>query len=315
LVYEEVRLLPIAGFSKSASPDLGLICYRLPLSHPISSHLLFHSHTEIPTEIFELSKLRMLSVSFNRVNVLFHGIEKAPELEVINVAYTDVKSVAGIENAQSKLYDLHIAGSALTTSFPTEVLQVTSLKKLFLEDNRISGSIPLAIGNLRSLIKLGLKTNYLTGTLPSELGLLTRLDTLDLSMNRLSGFLPKELGNLTNLVSMNLAAQESYNKITGPLYPFHTISTLRYLNVSQNGLVGELPSNLLASVDKVSTVYVTIDLSYNRFTGSIPIEYQTFDLLNIDLASNMINSIPLDLCYKTKWMNGIVGVVLPENQW
>lgn len=249
------------------------------------------------------------------MDVPFRGIEKADQLEIINVAYTDVKSVAGIERASSKLFDLHIAGSGLTGPFPTEILQLVSLQKLFLEDNRLNGQLPTEISNLTNLVKLGLKGNDIVGTIPTEIGLLTRLDNLDISLNRLSGFLPSELGRLTKLVVLNLAAQESYSKITGPLYPFDTIPTMQYLNVSQNSLIGKLPTDLLASVNKRSTSSFTVDLSYNSFTGSIPIEFQEFARLNIDLAANMISGIPLDLCSNTMWMNGIVGVVMQENHW
>lgn len=268
---------------------------------------------KIPSEIYELTKLRRLSVSHNPVDVSFIGIEQATILEVINIANTDVNSLEGIEKAGDKLYDLHFASTGIKKSFPTEILQLVTLRKLFLEDNRITGTLPTEIGRLKNLDKLSLKQNDLTGPLPSELGLLTNLDTLDISVNSMSGVIPNELGNLLKLRSLNLASQSSFKKFTGPLPSFETNPVLLYLNVSQNALAGELPTTLLGSVDL--SAHVTLDLSYNEFTGAVPIEFSNFDVLNIDLTANMISSLSLDLCNNGNWMNGVVGIVFQEEQW
>ena len=64
------------------------------------------------------------------------------------------------------------------------------------------------MGSLSSLRGLYLHNNKLTEPIPPELGNLASLRWLDLSGNQLTGTIPPELGNLSSLVALNLAGNQ-----------------------------------------------------------------------------------------------------------
>ena len=61
------------------------------------------------------------------------------------------------------------------------------------------GAIPESLGNLTRLKHLGLQSNKLTGNIPESLGNLTKLVGLLLMPNNITGAIPESLGNLQNL--------------------------------------------------------------------------------------------------------------------
>ncbi|MFB3852115.1 MAG: putative Ig domain-containing protein, partial [Acidobacteriota bacterium] len=101
------------------------------------------------------------------------------------------------------------------TTFPAEIVNLTNLHELDLDNNQIA-TIPAEIGNLTNLYSLDLSSNQIT-TFPAEIGNLTNLWDLSLSNNKISGTIPTFLGNL--------------------LY-------LEYLNLSGNALTGSIPTSL-----------------------------------------------------------------------
>jgi hypothetical protein len=68
------------------------------------------------------------------------------------------------------------------------------------DDSAVSSSIPPVIGELTALTSLRLNRNILTNSIPPEIGELTALINLDLSQNtNLKGSLPPQMGALTAL--------------------------------------------------------------------------------------------------------------------
>ena len=84
---------------------------------------------------------------------------------------------------------------------------------LYLYRNSLRGTLPSELGNLSNLRRLYLYDNDLRGTLPSELGNLSNLQFLYLAFNSLKGSIPSELGNLNNLRFLWL----SNNSLSGTL--------------------------------------------------------------------------------------------------
>ncbi|CAL9091834.1 unnamed protein product [Musa textilis] len=145
---------------------------------------------------------------------------------------------------------------------PPTLGRLSRLERLHLERNQFVREIPATIGNLSSLVELDLSGNYFMGEIPATLGNLSRLDSLLLHTNELYGSIPPSLGKCP-LDKLNLASNHLTGEVPKEILSIPTLSI--FINVSNNSLVGSLPSELgnLKSIE-------TIDVSNNRLSGEIP---------------------------------------------
>ncbi|NEZ60803.1 COR domain-containing protein [Adonisia turfae] len=95
--------------------------------------------------------------------------------------------------------------SSKLVELPSEIGQLTNLKKLVLRGNQLS-ELPPEIGHLINLEILDLRSNRLL-ELPSEIGQLTNLKKLAASQNQLIE-LPSEIGQLQNLELLDLRSNK-----------------------------------------------------------------------------------------------------------
>uniref|UniRef100_A0A1J3DJ34 Inactive leucine-rich repeat receptor-like serine/threonine-protein kinase n=1 Tax=Noccaea caerulescens TaxID=107243 RepID=A0A1J3DJ34_NOCCA len=113
--------------------------------------------------------------------------------------------------------------------------QLDQLRVLSFKANSLSGTIPNLSGlvNLKSVY---LNDNSFSGEFPESLTSLHRLKTIVLSGNRFSGRIPSSLLRLSRLYTLNVQD----NLFTGSIPPLNQTS-LRYFNVSNNQLSGQIP--------------------------------------------------------------------------
>ncbi|KAF8061186.1 hypothetical protein N665_1212s0012 [Sinapis alba] len=125
----------------------------------------------------------------------------------------------------------------LTGSLDSRSLnQLDQLRVLSFKANSLSGSIPNLSG-LLNLKSVYLNDNNFTGNFPESLTSLHRLKTVNLSGNRLSGRIPTSLLRLSRLYTFDVQD----NLFAGSIPPLNQTS-LRYFNVSNNHLSGQIPS-------------------------------------------------------------------------
>lgn len=174
----------------------------------------------------------------------------------------------------------------LQGELPSELGLLLNLEVLDLYTNDISGSIPEELKSLTNLKKLVLHNNHMDGSLPTWIDQCSRLETLDLARNKFTGSLPPQLAALTKLEHLSLERNQitgdldvlaksknlrllalGNNKISGDLTEDMISSWFRMedLDLSDNEMGGTLPPNLLGAQS-----LVTLDLSRNKFYGTIP---------------------------------------------
>ncbi|KAL6187339.1 hypothetical protein ACLB2K_038739 [Fragaria x ananassa] len=113
--------------------------------------------------------------------------------------------------------------------------QLDQLRVLSFKSNSISGQIPDLSGlvNLKSLF---LNDNNFSGIFPASISSLHRLKVVVLAGNHISGDIPTALVNLRRLYVLYLQD----NQLSGAIPPLNQ-SSLRFFNVSNNHLSGEIP--------------------------------------------------------------------------
>lgn len=221
-------------------------------------------------------------------------------------------------NLTALLY-LDLRSSSLSGELPEELGNLQNLMSLRLSNNSLEGPIPQWLGELRALGSLMLNRNKLEGTLPQSLAGCKGLQILDVGNNRIQGSFPFWTETLPQLRLLILRD----NMFNGTLLPTSETQlpfpSLKVFDISHNAFTGSLPHKYLmnfrgmmdvmvnptneqnqfsyyeASVNLIwkneerllkikLTAFATIDMSSNRFSGSIP---NSIGILNSIISLNM----------------------------
>uniref|UniRef100_J3M365 Leucine-rich repeat-containing N-terminal plant-type domain-containing protein n=1 Tax=Oryza brachyantha TaxID=4533 RepID=J3M365_ORYBR len=152
----------------------------------------------------------------------------------------------------------------VTGAIPAEAIAgLTSLRGLmFFKVPGVTGPIPEALANIPGLTDLTISRTGVSGPVPSFIGdKLTALQSLVLSFNSLTGAIPPNLGNLPSLT---------------------------YIDISRNQLAGAIPPLLLSKAGRKNQTAVSLKLSHNNLTGTIPAEFGAVNFMEIDLSRNQL---------------------------
>lgn len=172
---------------------------------------------------------------------------------------------------------LQLQGNKLNGSLPMASPQYSGLLSLNLNHNQLSGSIPKWFGSLSRLRVLLLKENRFSGPVPRELCRLNQIGMLDLSKNSFSGSIPPCFSNITfgKTKSEELSFQDElwysaatyqYTGLFGSIGP----GSYAFLNVYNNQVEVEFMSKSYKGEPLISMS--GIDISWNRFSGGIPLD-------------------------------------------
>ncbi|KAL2626675.1 hypothetical protein AAZV13_07G126200 [Glycine max] len=206
-----------------------------------------------------------------------------------------------LEN-NTKMTDALFRNCSFTGTFQLPMSPLPNIQTIDVSDNTVNGQIPS--NNISSIYPnlqyLNLSGNNIQGSIPSELGQMSLLYLLDLSENQLSGKIPENIladghplqflklsnnmleGPILNIPNGLETLILSHNRFTGRLPSNIFNSSVVLLDVSNNHLVGKLPSY----VEKFSRLQ-GLYMSNNHFEGSIPIELaEPENLSHLDLSQN-----------------------------
>ena len=180
------------------------------------------------------------------------------------------------------------AESNLRGSIPSEIVCLSKLRRLQVDNNALWGSIPgtsisdsstnqlpmstnptLGLHHLTSLEVLDLHNNALSGiafndSIEDSLFLhATGLRTIYLHGNReLSGSIPLSLQYASKLINLSLMGCSFHGTLPQAL---GKLSNLEFLQLYDNELSGSIPSSIL-QLSEISY----LSLGHNKFTGTIP---------------------------------------------
>ncbi|KAH1212587.1 Receptor-like protein 9DC3 [Glycine max] len=225
----------------------------------------------------------------------------------------------------STLNILNLAHNNLTGQIPQCLSTFPYLSALDLQMNNLYGNIPwnFSKGNAFETIKLN--GNQFDGPLPRSLAHCTNLEVLDLTGNNIEDTFPHWLESLQELQVFSLRSNKFHGVITsfGAKYPF---PRLRIFYVSNNNFSGPLPASYIKNfqgmvsvndnqtglkymgnqnlyndsvvvvmkgrymeLERILSIFTTIDLSNNMFEGELPkVIGELHSLKGLNLSHNAI---------------------------
>ena len=240
---------------------------------------------------------------------LYQTMEGARWSKRANWLQGKVASWQGVRTEKGRVTELHFEQAGLKNSFPSELYQLSALKKFIVREASLSGEISTELAKLTQLEEILIEVpnlpvrflkdvaqftnlrrlrlaNVVVGsTLPADINKLVKLERLELPNTQLQGAIPVKLGQINSLSYLDL----SRNQLTGSVPSTVFASNLSYLDLHDNRLEG-LAGNLFIS-SKLRECY----LHNNRLVGSLPREVsrKADAPLTLTLAQNQLTgSVP-----------------------
>lgn len=234
----------------------------------------------IPNDIGSCSSLIRLRLGNNRITgSIPKTIGNLKNLNFLDLSGNRLSGAVPDEiGSCTQLQMIDFSSNNLEGSLPNSLSSLSAVQVLDASYNKFSGPIPASLGRLVSLSKLILSNNLFSGPIPESLSLCSNLQLLDLSSNKLSGSIPAELGRIETL---EIAVNLSCNSLSGAIpAQISSLNKLSILDLSHNQLEGDLQP--LAELDNL----VSLNVSYNKFSGCLPDNKLFRQLSSKDLTGN-----------------------------
>lgn len=218
----------------------------------------------------------------------------------------------------AQLASFNIAGLALGGTLPSELFSLQSLTYVELGGLYLTGTVPTTLSSQTSLVYLSLTTNRFSGVFPSLLSL-TLLEFVDMENNFLSGEIP-DASSLPVLRHYQVSNNRFHGDVPAFISPLLSFVDFSYNII--NGTFSEAPFFYNASSVLLGTpLFITANA--NEIKGTIPYSLFSARIVTIDLSFNQLSgTIPaqaMRLCTSLEQVvfshNTLTGSLSPNNEW
>lgn len=258
---------------------------------------------ELDSTIGSLSHLRVLDMSRNRIGgylppALIHCPLEALILEEPAIKHPLPDMFGYFASTMTQLVITNMQGGE--NRLPQSIGALRSLKLLTLSKCGFTGTLPANLSLSLDLAEIKIDNNQLTGSLPSFVA--SRF--VDVHNNQFAGTIPASIASTAEHLILG------HNQLGPHIAPgLLTNSALVTLDLSRNRFSGSLP-NLPSSIVHNDA---RIDLSYNEFNGTIPSEYCFIEGRTLQLSNNKLSG-PLYELFDTQ-CRPIQSLHLERNQF
>ncbi|KAF8108795.1 hypothetical protein N665_0104s0110 [Sinapis alba] len=284
-----LRYLDLASnnFSSSSIPSEFGNLFRLEILSLSSNGLT----GQVPSLFSNLSRLTKLFLDHNKLTGTLEPISKLTTLEFLNLSFQNISYPIDLNlfSSLKSLLTLDFSGNSISRdSLSPDSGILVNLQKLYLSGCGIT-QFPNFLKSLHNLERINLSNNSINGKVPEWLWKLPRLSVVALVNNSFTGF----EGSVEVLVNSSISYLDlALNHFKGPFpNPPHSLKSLSAWN---NSFTGNIPLSICnrSSLD-------LLDLSYNKFTGSIPPCLSNFQssLISVNLRKNNLEGSLPDMCY------------------
>ncbi|PWA41389.1 Leucine-rich repeat-containing protein [Artemisia annua] len=236
-----------------------------------------------PNSFRAMKQLHYLDLSSNEIHgQIPHwageiGIGGTYGLEYLNLSHN---FITGLPQFQwYGLEELYLQSNLIEGPFPPSICNMSSLYYLDMSNNSFGGLIPQCFGNISSslrMIDMGnnsfqgtipnvyrdcgslegliLNGNQLRGDVPISLSKCKSLKVVDFGKNHLNGTFPGWLGALPNLQALVLKSNNFHGRIQPSATVDSPFPSLRVLDLSHNGFVGQLPAKYFQNFNSMKNV-------------------------------------------------------------
>ncbi|KAL4611712.1 hypothetical protein ACB092_08G145300 [Castanea dentata] len=206
----------------------------------------------------------------------------ASYLDVIDLSHNNFRGTIPKCLVHSNLLSvLDLRKNSLNGTIPATFSRGNRLRNINLDGNQLEGPLPQSLENCTNLEVLDLGNNKINGTFPYWLGSIQKLRVLAIRSNKFQGHIgnPKVEFPFPNLRILDI----SNNEFNGPL----PIKYFKYLEAMMNVDEGEVGLKYMGDfyyhdslnvmikgsyieLERIQTIFTTIDFSNNRFIGEMP---------------------------------------------
>ncbi|XP_065033441.1 receptor-like protein EIX2 [Musa acuminata AAA Group] len=211
------------------------------------------------------------------------------------------------------MYFLDLSNNLFSGTISLDIMNMPYLIYLSLSKNNLSGQILFSVCQLQALQVLDLSKNTLSGVLPNCWNNSSRTVIMDFSSNNISRVIPKSICSIASLQPLHLNNNSLYeelslslkdctklvildaghNDLKGeiPTWIGESLTSLRFLNLRSNMLVGDIPPNL----SRLSSLQF-LNLADNELSGTIPRSFGNFTAMKV--IENFSSSTTDQIRYK-----------------
>ena len=286
----------------------------LPVFSEYAIYLDFSSNkfnSVIPRDIGSyLSSTSFLSLSNNTLSgSIPDSICKAAYLQVLDLSNNNISGTipSCLMAINENLVILNLRNNKLTGPVPDMFSAVCSLRTLVLDNNKLDGKIPKSLSTCTSLEVLNLGNNKIMDVFPCLLRNIFTLRVLVLRKNNLHGHIgcPRTNGTWHMLQIVDLAFNNFTGKLPGNCFTRwdammsdenqaeSKVKHIQYQFLQYDNQIYYRDSVTVTikgqrmDLDKILTVFTSIDFSSNHFEGEIPNElFELKALYALNLSNN-----------------------------